>query len=60
MFLEGLVIGASACIVGVGLLAGQTRPLESLFQIFSFKCDMGARRAGRPPVPKVPPRPSKV
>lgn len=42
MFLEGLVIGASACIVGVGLSAEQTCPLDSLFQIFiSFKCDMG-------------------
>lgn len=55
MFLAGWSLGASACIVGVGVSAGQTRPLASLFQIFvSFNCDTGARRAGRPSAPRGP------
>lgn len=47
MFLEGWSSGASACIVGVGLLADQTRPLSSLSQIFiSCAGDTEAGRAG--------------
>lgn len=63
MFLEGLVIGASACIVGVGLSAEQTCPLDSLFQIFiSFKCDMGGgqgEQGGHLPQTEVLPCPSR-
>lgn len=35
MFLEGWSLGASACIVGVGVSAEQTRPLASLFKSLS-------------------------
>lgn len=61
MFLEGWSLGASACIVGVGVSAEQTRPLASLFQIFvSFNCDTGVRRAEMPSAPEVLSCPIKV
>lgn len=61
MFLAGWSLGAGACIVGVGVSAGQTRPLASLFQIFvSFNCNTGARTAGRPSAPEVLPCSIKV
>ena len=59
-FLGGWSLGASACIVGMGVSAKQTRSLASLFQILvSFNYDMGARRAGRPSAPEVLPCPIK-